>query len=132
MDAPTVLRIVTVLTGLVIAGEALALLVGMRVLSGAGNPWVSPKNDAFLGLDILAGLGLILVALLDSHLFASGAFYLLALTSLLAHGTRDWECLARVENAFCANVPLFAVNNLKLLGLLVALVVGLGLWFTRR
>ena len=41
----TRIRTLTLLTGLVIAGEALALVVGMRVLSPGDNPWVSLKSD---------------------------------------------------------------------------------------
>jgi hypothetical protein len=53
----------TLLTGMVVAGEALALLVGMHLLNEGDNPWPSLKNDFFLALDIAAGLGLIYLAL---------------------------------------------------------------------
>ena len=80
------LKMTTLLTGLVIAGEALAQ-------RGAAWP----------------------------H-----AFFLVAL-ALLTHGYREWEYLARASNPFCANAPLFVVNNLKLAGLLAAAVLGVGL-----
>jgi hypothetical protein len=66
-------KITTLLTGIVVAGEALALLVGL---------------------------------------------------ALLTHGYRDWEYVARASNPFCANAPLFVVNNLKLAGLLAAAILG--------
>jgi hypothetical protein len=66
-------RIASLLTGLTMAGEALALLVGMHILSAVDNPWISVKNDLFLALDIVAGLG------------------------LLYHA---WEYLARASNPF--------------------------------
>ena len=50
----TWLRPLTLVTGILIAGEALALLVGMHLLSGSGNTWVSAKNDRLIGLDIIA------------------------------------------------------------------------------
>ena len=37
-------KLVILLTGLVIAGEALALQVGMHFLSERNNPWISFKN----------------------------------------------------------------------------------------
>jgi hypothetical protein len=37
---------------------------------------------------------------------------------------REWEYLARASNPFCANAPLFVVNNLKLAGLLAVAILG--------
>jgi hypothetical protein len=102
----------------VVAGEALALAVGMPVLSPGGNPWISLKNDLFLALDVLTGLGLVVVAATNKRVIPSGILYALILISVLAHGYREWEYLAGASNAFCANAPLFVVNNLKLIGLL--------------
>jgi hypothetical protein len=115
----TWIRTLTVLTGLVIAGEALALVVGMHVLSPGDNPWVSLKNDLFLGLDVVAGVGLVIVAASRGGSSAPGLLYALLCTALVTHGYREGEVLARAGNAFCANAPLFAVNTLKLAGLLV-------------
>jgi hypothetical protein len=46
-----------------VAGEALALLVGVRILNKDGHSWISPKNDLFLAIDIVAGVGLGYLAL---------------------------------------------------------------------
>ncbi|MBN1579759.1 MAG: hypothetical protein JXA89_03590 [Anaerolineae bacterium] len=118
----TFIRVLTILTGLVIAGEALALVVGMHLLSPAGNPWISLKNDLLLVLDIVAGLGLIIIAATAKDTDVPGILYVLLLVSAVAHGYREWEYLARVGNAFCANAPLFVVNNAKLVGLLVVVL----------
>jgi hypothetical protein len=120
-------KIATLLTGLVIAGEAFALLVGMRFLSEGHNPWISFKNDLFLVLDIVAGLGLVYVALAHRGSGWPYALYSLVGLALLTHGYREWEYLAGSSNAFCANVPLFIVNTVKLVGLVAVLVLGTAL-----
>jgi hypothetical protein len=115
----TWIRILTVLTGLVVAGEALALVAGMHVLSPGDTPWVSLKNDLFLGFDVVAGMGLVILAASRGGSPAPGLFYALLFTASITHGYQEWEVLARVGHAFCANAPLFAVNTLKLAGLLL-------------
>jgi hypothetical protein len=117
-------KIVTLMTGLAIAGEALALLVGMHFLSEGHNPWISFKNDLLLVLDIVAGLGLVYLALAHRGPGWSYALYSLAGLALLTHGYREWEYLAGGGNPFCANAPLFIVNTLKLVGLVAVLVLG--------
>ena len=116
-------KIVTLLTGLVVASEALALLVGMHFLREGGKAWPSVKNDLFLVLDIAAGLGLVYLALAQRGAAWPYAFYIVVGVALLTHGYREWEYLAGAANAFCANAPLFVVNNLKLLGLVASAVL---------
>jgi hypothetical protein len=118
-------RMASLLTGLTMAGEALALLVGMHVLSASDNPWTSVKNDLFLAFDILAGLELLYLVL--ARRTAPTTLCFLVGLALLTHGYRVWEYLARVSNPFCANAPLFAVNNLKLAGLLLIAIFGVRL-----
>jgi hypothetical protein len=113
------IKTLTILTGLALAGEALALVVGMHVLSPGDNPWVSLRNDLLLGLDVVAGVGLVIVAANRGGPLASSIFYALVCTAMVTHGYREWEVLARAGNAFCANAPLFAVNTVKLVGLLL-------------
>jgi hypothetical protein len=118
-------KITSLLTGLTMAGEALALLVGMHVMSAGDNPWISVKNDLFLTLDIVAGLGLLYLVL--AHRGVSSAFYCLVGLAGLTHGYREWEYLVRASNLFCANAPLFVVNNLKLAGLSIIAILGVRL-----
>jgi hypothetical protein len=118
--------VTALLTGVVTAGEALALLIGMRVLSQPGNPWISAKNDLLLALDILVGLGLIWLAWRGPSALGSALFWLVTAAGLLSHGFRDWEYLITAANRFLANGPLFVVNNLKLLGFLIVAILGLG------
>jgi hypothetical protein len=120
-------NIVTLVTGLFIAGEALALLIGKHFSSEGDDSWISVKNNLFLALDILAGLGLVYLALAQRGAAWPYALYSLAGLALLTHGYREWEYLAGTDNAFCANTPLFVVNNLKLFGLVAVLVLSRGL-----
>ena len=120
-------KITTLLTGGVLVGEALALLVGMRLLSKGEIPWISVKNDLFLALDIVAGLGLVYLALVQRGAAWPYALSLLAGLALLTHGYREAAYLARAGNAFCANAPLFLVNNLKFVGLIALAILGAAL-----
>lgn len=120
-------NMVTLVTGLFIAGEALALLAGKHFSSEGDDSWISVKNNVFLALDILAGLGLVYLALAHQGGTWTYAFYFLVGLALLTHGYREWEYLAGTDNAFCANTPLFVVNNLKLVGLVAVLILGWGL-----
>jgi hypothetical protein len=103
-------------------GEALALFVGVRLLGQPDNPWPSTKNDLLLALDVFAGLGLGWIAWRAGDTAPGLWFWLLLLVALASHGFRDWEYLAKAENAFLFHAPLFVVNNLKLLGLFVSAV----------
>ena len=72
-----------------------------------------------------AGLGLLYQVLARRGM--PYVFYFLVGLALLTHGYRVWEYLARASNPFCANAPLFIVNNLKLVDLLVVAVLGVRL-----
>ena len=102
-------KVVTLLASAIVAGEALALVVGMHLLGNGDNSWLSAKNNLFLGLDIVTGLGLIWLALAQRGAAWPYAFYALAGLALLSHGYREWEVLAGAGNPFCANTPLFIV-----------------------
>jgi hypothetical protein len=132
MMSSTPFKVLTALTGIVIAGEALALAVGMHILSPADNRWISLKNDLFLGLDVIVGLGLVLVAAVSRRVVPSGILCVLVFSSVVARGYRELEYLIRTGNAFCANAPLFVLNNLKLIGLLAVAASVVGSRITSR
>ena len=120
------LRIITGLTGAVIAIESLALFVGLHVLSPEQMPWTGPKNDAFVLLDVIVGGGLIYLALrCREGPFPPIFFFVLVAVSLLAHGYREWEYLAGVDDRFTFNLPLFVFNNVRLAGLIASAVIEL-------
>jgi hypothetical protein len=118
------LRIITVLTGALIAGEALALTIGMYFMGSREDPWVS-RNTLFLVMDVVIGFSLIYLGLAARDVDTLTIFYLLAIMALITHGYREWEYFADVDHKFCFNIPLFVVNNLKLLGLVIISIGGL-------
>lgn len=125
MSIPTPLRIVALLTGLVIAGEAVALLIGMRIVGEGDDLWLGAKNDLLLGLDLVTGFGLICAVLIKRGPMTPYAFFAAVSIALLSHLFREWEVFAHAANPFCANTPLFVVNNLKILGLLLTTWLGI-------
>ncbi len=126
MPALHILKAISILTGIIIVGEALALLVGMHFLSPRGNPWISFKNDLLIGIDIAAGIGLVYVVVANTD-FSAGLFFILIGVSLLAHGYREWEYFSDVSAKFCINLPLFILNNIKLAGLLAGTAMALAM-----
>jgi hypothetical protein len=122
---PTNIALIVV-TGLVVFGEALALLVGMHILSKRDNPWTSLKNDIFLATDIIAGLVLVVFAFKQENLFSPAILWTITIILLVSHGYRDAEYFLDLENKFCSNVPLMIFNNVKLVGLVGILAFVLG------
>jgi hypothetical protein len=49
--------------GAVVAGEAVALVLGTRTFGARPNPWNTRKNRALLGLDLVTGTVLLWLAL---------------------------------------------------------------------
>jgi hypothetical protein len=119
MDTPTPLplKIITAVTGLLMVGEAIALLVGTLQSVGDAGGWLTLKNGLLLQVDIITGIGLILVALLVKDFPRSPIFYTVALIAVLTHVFRDWEYFNGGQNVFLENMVLFVFNNIKLAGL---------------
>jgi hypothetical protein len=111
-------KILTILIGATISGEALALTMGVHLLGDASNPWITPSNNIMLIADMLTGAGLIYVGISADESYNSVLFWVFAGVALISHGFREWEYLAVIENKFCGNLPLFIVNNVKLAGLI--------------
>jgi hypothetical protein len=82
------------------------------------------QEHGLIVLDVLGGAWLVLVAVRDLWP-VSAWFYVMAVTLLLAHAYREWEYLAGMPAAFCANGPLFVFNNVRLLGLVSICVMSL-------
>ena len=122
-------RIITLLTAVLVAGEGLALLVGMYLLSPRPNPWITAPHTLLLALDILCGAGLILLALAPAGGLRDGLLLIAALVSLAAHAYREWEYFTSPAAArFLTNVPLFVLNNIKLVGLMLIAVMCVSLF----
>jgi len=116
----TLLRIITGLTGAIIAIESLALFVGLRILSPEQTPWAGPENDAFVLLDVIVGGGLIYLAMTSRRGAFPPVFFVIVAVSLMVHGYREWEYLADVNDRFTFNLPLFVFNNVRLIGLIAS------------
>ncbi len=119
------LQVVSSLVGFVVAGEAAALAIGIHIVKQSRSPWISLKNDLLLALDIVVGLVLILLAFEGDKLPQPIWFPLFVILGLITHLFRIWEYLAERKSTFCGNRPLFIVNNIKFIGLLIILVWGL-------
>jgi hypothetical protein len=115
----TVNRITLLSTSSVIAGESLLLLIGMNIPSQ--SEWVSAKNVSFAISDILLGGYLIYTALFQQNLQNSPLYYSLSSLLLLTHGYRDYEYLTNTSNSYCANKPLFILNNVRMFGTALSL-----------
>jgi hypothetical protein len=127
MASLELVKCLAVLSGILLIGEALVLLVGMVFLSPRPNPWVTFQNVSILILDLFFGAGLILFSLFYRTAARDPILLLITMITLVIHGFREWEYFARSNqaNRFLINLPLFVLNNVKLLGLL--LVGGLAL-----
>ncbi|MHC4944517.1 MAG: hypothetical protein ACYTG7_15985 [Planctomycetota bacterium] len=119
------LKIITLITGIIVTGEALILFLGMRVFIEKENPWVCVKNDVLMALDALLGGAMIYLALAGEGP-ESGRFIAVIILALATLLHREWEYLVQRKNPYCKNIPLFVVNCIKLAGLF--LVVAESVW----
>ena len=110
------LAILTNLTGLLVAGEALALWIRVIVLHPE-SPWVTKSVQILLVLDIVSGAAL--VASTDSSILQVPA----ASVILATHAYRVWEYLAGKPERFCFNKKLFVFNIIKLLAAVMVIVL---------
>ncbi len=108
--------------GAVVAGEALALLIGMNASS---SEWARLKNNGLALLDLVTGAVLIYLLFARGDLDALLVFYVLLSVILISHGYREWEYVANRPNKFCENAPLFVVNGVKLVGAVGVLGISL-------
>lgn len=101
----------TILLAMLLIGEALALWAGRRWFSSGGNGWSSPKNDALLLLDAVCGL---LLLLGWAFKLPEAIFWAVFAAVVASHALREYEYLALKPHPFCSNLPLFMMNNIKL------------------
>ena len=101
----------TILLGILLVGEAAALFVGSRILGKSSKPWASTKNFLLLFLDIFCGMILLVSELLK---FPEIIFWIIFIVVVLSHAFREYEYLALQKQPFCINLPLFMVNNVKI------------------
>jgi hypothetical protein len=127
------IKMVTLTTGALIGGEAFALLVGMYILSPRPNVWITTTNTLWIALDIICGAGLLWLALINVSGYRDGMLFSAAFISLGAHAFREWDYFAsQTETRFLTNMPLFVVNNVKLMGLFLILAIFIYSFFATR
>ncbi len=120
-------KIMTILTGAFISGEALALTAGVHLFGDPANLWITPTNNIMLIADVITGAGLIYVGITADSNFNSVMFWIFTGVAILTHGFREWEYIADIENKFCGNLPLFIMNNIKLAGLTAISITSISL-----
>jgi len=119
------LQVVTLIVGIVVAGEATALAIGIHIVKKSNSSWVSLKNDLLLALDVVVGLVLILMVFGSENFPPPVWFPVFVSIGLITHIFRIWEYLSDRTSSFCGNRSLFILNNLKFVGLLLILIWGL-------
>jgi hypothetical protein len=111
-----VVRWLAIALGSVVAGEALALLVGVDWSSA----W-SWKNNLLAPIELATCGLLIYLVLVGSRLHESVLPYTTLSIVLVSHAYRAWEYLAGQPDKYCLSHPSFILNNLKLAGAVAAL-----------
>ena len=115
------LGLLTTVIGILVAGEALILWIGV-IVRNPDSPWVTESVRILLVLDIASGAAL--AASVDSSILQVPA----ATVILATHAYRVWEYLAGRPDRFCFNLGLFWFDNVKLLGavgLIILLILSL-------
>ena len=106
-------QVYSLLLGMVIVGEAILLFIGMYVLGKKDNEWKNRFNLNTLLIDLAFGLIIIFNA------FEGMPLVIIAVLALIVtHLYREIEYFKKNKKSrFITNVPLFAVNTIKLIGL---------------
>lgn len=115
------LRLAELLTALVVLGNAAALGYGMGLLNGGANPWATMVNLVVLLSDVL--FGGVLTYFTVSSKETSTVVVLASLGLIISHGYRAIEYFTSVAYPFCASIWQFLLNDLKLLGAVVLIVL---------
>ena len=119
------LHLIFPVVGAIVAGEALALIIGMLIIKKGNSPWNIARNRKYLYADLFIGIVLILNSNFNENLWYTIVVAISIIVAIATHFFRVGEYLLKKPNAFCANTALFVVNNLKLVllfGLLFALI----------
>ena len=102
--------------GVLISGEASALFIGIYFVAEKGSSWLNPKNLLFLASDFVTGIFLIAIIVSTKLNIFALLFTFLAII-IGSHLLREIEYFIPFKNLekFCFNLPLFIVNNFKML-----------------
>ena len=109
--------------GIIILSEALILIAGMNILKIGDWAWINLKNNIILLFDVLGGILMILLALLNDD---NALFVFLTILLIFQFGThiyRTFEYFNLNERRFCNNIALAVFNFVKTIGLIVILIL---------
>ncbi|MCG8479841.1 MAG: hypothetical protein MI724_12145 [Spirochaetales bacterium] len=118
-------RSVAGIVGGLAAGEALLLLIGMNLPQP--SDWSTPSNIALAIGDVAVGGALAALVATRSDAPNTPLFYVLTSLLIVTHTYRSVEYFLDIAQPFAANVPLFAVNNVKLTGAVGAISLSIAL-----
>jgi phosphatidylglycerophosphate synthase len=115
----TIEQILSLVLGVIIVGEAILMFIGMYLPGKKENEWKTRFNLNTLLIDLSFGLIIIFNA------FEHMPLVIIALLALIVtHLYRGVEYFKKTKKGrFITNVPLFAVNTIKLIGLIVLLLI---------
>jgi hypothetical protein len=112
-------RILSLAMGILVVGEAILLLIGMYGNRAKKVEWKTRFNTNTLLIDVAFGVILIFNAVEDMPLkiIAIGAL-------IITHGFREFEYFHKgKKDQLIFNIPLLAVNTIKLVGILFLLIL---------
>jgi len=111
---------ITVILGGLMIGESFALLIGTTIIRSKIYGWLNKKNGTYLASDIIVAV-LIILALPALQNFPAYLFSLFLAVGIATHSYRTLEYFSQTQRKFCANFPLFVMNNIKLMAFLIIL-----------
>lgn len=102
------------ITGLLVAGESIALFIGMKLQK---SEWLNPVNIGYIVFDVLIG-----VSLVGASIGVIPTQMILVVTSVITHLIRDYDHCKQVPDRYAFNIPLLVLLNLRLVMLFAILV----------
>jgi hypothetical protein len=116
------MMIFVIALSLTITGEALALFIGMYFVNKK-REWFITRNIVFISLDVVTGIGIFYLSISGKPV-SNIIFSELVIAAAVAHLLRSVEYFSKRKIKFCFNIPLFVVNNIKLIGLILVYILG--------
>jgi hypothetical protein len=124
-DAQNINRGILLATASLIIGESLLLILGNSLPQI--SDWMAPKNLGLALSDIALGGILVYISLSEQELEANLFLFICSGIMIITHVYRDIEYLGNQSNPFVFNVPLFILNNIRLVGLGTSLGISISL-----
>ncbi|MBN2011430.1 hypothetical protein JW960_19010 [candidate division KSB1 bacterium] len=113
------LKVTTICTMLLVCGEALALFIGVGLIK-RNRQWLGFLNGFWLVTDAFGGI--VIIYVIVTTLTYSWLFWTALIFLLLSHVYREYEYFTDNSQKFCANLPLFIMNNVKLTGIFMIFI----------